>query len=102
MNGKIQVIDAIAVRRHTGKVWGAVFPDPDVVLPDAGFMDDMGWGVSERVSGRNLSWAAYGIRKGTHEGKAVVEVKFVDYGTPATPVDADEKSIRAILRSPIA
>jgi hypothetical protein len=83
MNGKLEVIKATAVSKHTGIVWGASFP-----YPSPKFLDDMGWRASDN-SGRNLQWEAYGMRKIMVGGKPVLEMRFRDRGWTPVPEGSD-------------
>lgn len=95
MNGKVKTIEAIQIVHHTGTVWSATFP-----LPEADFLADMGWGVG-LTSGPNLPWQAYGMRKETPGGKAILTIRFHDRSQPHLPPDFDVAQIVATLRSPM-
>jgi hypothetical protein len=97
MNGKVQIIEAIEIAHHTGTVWSASFP-----YPTASFLEDMSCGVSERASGRNLSWFAYGMRREMKGGKPVLTIRFDDRGSPPTPPGSDVKTVSAVLGTPMA
>jgi hypothetical protein len=105
MNGKLQRIDAIEINAHAGApgpgvTWSVTFP-----CPCALFLEDMGWSVSERLSGRNLNWVAYGMRKENKDGKPILVIRFADHENPPTvpanPPDINLKHIAAFLRNPM-
>ena len=95
MNGSQRIIRSSSFAKETGNVWGFNF----FPMPDAAFMANFDWRITDPTGQIIYEFEAYMMRQLSSAGGLVLNMRFRDHSWRQTP---DNASLIAELHSPAA